>query len=310
MLGLPYMGSKRKLAERIVKFIRHHHPTAEYFYDLFGGGGAVSFAAAKYGFRVIYNEKNIGVSSLMRQLRIGLPDSVYKWVSREQFHEHRNDNDWYGGYIQTVWSFGNDQRTYLYGSDIEGIKRAVHHIIVDMDYDALETLLNEMGHPERYCHIKTRLSEVTDIDTRRLIWQSIWRRDGADRLYAELEHLQRINSLGALCEEGDGRGLLPPLSPINSLTAIKCGSYDEVEIRPNSVVYLDPPYDGTEKYREDIFHDELYEWAKSLDSPCYMSEYSAPFVEVARWSRRDTRNSTDNTKIVTERLFRCDQGRQ
>ena len=42
-LGLPYMGSKRKIAPKIVDFILDQNPDCKYIYDLFGGGGAVSF---------------------------------------------------------------------------------------------------------------------------------------------------------------------------------------------------------------------------------------------------------------------------
>lgn len=38
MEGIPYMGSKRKLAHRIVDVIFNRH-NSEKFYDLFGGGG-------------------------------------------------------------------------------------------------------------------------------------------------------------------------------------------------------------------------------------------------------------------------------
>ena len=44
-LGLPYMGGKRKIAGKIVDEILRRHPDCEYFYDLFGGGGAISFEA-------------------------------------------------------------------------------------------------------------------------------------------------------------------------------------------------------------------------------------------------------------------------
>ena len=37
------MGSKRKLAKDIVDFIMERNPNVKYFYDLFGGGGAISF---------------------------------------------------------------------------------------------------------------------------------------------------------------------------------------------------------------------------------------------------------------------------
>jgi site-specific DNA-adenine methylase len=46
--GIPYMGSKRKIAGEIVDFIANHSRHARHFYDLFGGGGAVSFAALQH----------------------------------------------------------------------------------------------------------------------------------------------------------------------------------------------------------------------------------------------------------------------
>lgn len=46
-LGIPYMGSKRKLAGDILHFITQRNPGMTDFYDLFGGGGAVSFTTAK-----------------------------------------------------------------------------------------------------------------------------------------------------------------------------------------------------------------------------------------------------------------------
>lgn len=41
------MGSKRKLAGDILHFITQRNPGMTDFYDLFGGGGAVSFTTAK-----------------------------------------------------------------------------------------------------------------------------------------------------------------------------------------------------------------------------------------------------------------------
>ena len=43
--AIPYMGSKRKIARVILNFLRNIHPEAENLYDLFGGGGAISFNA-------------------------------------------------------------------------------------------------------------------------------------------------------------------------------------------------------------------------------------------------------------------------
>lgn len=48
MRGIPYMGSKQKLAHRIVNTIQQRHTDAEHFYDLFGGGGAISLEALRH----------------------------------------------------------------------------------------------------------------------------------------------------------------------------------------------------------------------------------------------------------------------
>ena len=61
-IGIPYMGSKRKLASSIVSEIVNRHPEATQFYDLFGGGGAISFEALKYRqLKVHYNELNTSI---------------------------------------------------------------------------------------------------------------------------------------------------------------------------------------------------------------------------------------------------------
>jgi len=44
-LGIPYMGSKRKLASEILHKITQRHGNISDFYDLFGGGGSISFTA-------------------------------------------------------------------------------------------------------------------------------------------------------------------------------------------------------------------------------------------------------------------------
>ena len=65
-LGMPYMGSKRKIAHVLMKYIINQNPYAKYFYDLFGGGGAMSFMALQYPQfgKVVYNEFNTGACEL------------------------------------------------------------------------------------------------------------------------------------------------------------------------------------------------------------------------------------------------------
>lgn len=52
--GVPYKGSKNKIAKKLIDVL----PSAEYFVDLFGGGGAMTHCAALSGKykKIIYNE--------------------------------------------------------------------------------------------------------------------------------------------------------------------------------------------------------------------------------------------------------------
>ena len=71
MLGIPYMGSKRRLAQKIVDYILLHNPETKYVYDVFGGGGAISFEflQRKQIKKVYYNELNTGVCELLRKIQ-------------------------------------------------------------------------------------------------------------------------------------------------------------------------------------------------------------------------------------------------
>jgi hypothetical protein len=45
ILGIPYMGSKRKIAYELISAMLKVKPQAKYFYDVCGGGGAMNFTA-------------------------------------------------------------------------------------------------------------------------------------------------------------------------------------------------------------------------------------------------------------------------
>lgn len=55
-LGLQYVGSKEMIAPKLINAMYPHIPNAKYAFDLFGGGGAMSFAFVKSGLITTYNE--------------------------------------------------------------------------------------------------------------------------------------------------------------------------------------------------------------------------------------------------------------
>jgi adenine-specific DNA methylase len=156
-LGIPYMGSKRKLSYEIVSYIMQQNPNCKYFYDLFGGGGAISFQALQHKNiqQVYYNEIDMGVCELLRKIqKEGVTSEFYKWVDRETFHANKEGDDWYAGLIKTVWSFGNNsEKGYLFGKEIENTKRLMHEVVVNKCENSLNELNNIVmggGYYRRY----------------------------------------------------------------------------------------------------------------------------------------------------------------
>jgi len=103
-LGIPYMGSKRKLAHKIINKILLDNPNTKYFYDLFGGGGSISFEALQRNDiqNVYYNEFNKGIVELLKKIKEeGVTKEFYKWVSKEEFLKYKDTDDWYGGLLKS-----------------------------------------------------------------------------------------------------------------------------------------------------------------------------------------------------------------
>lgn len=131
--GIPYMGSKQKLVDKIVPFILKRHPGVDSFYDLFGGGGSVSlYMVSKHPeITVHYNELSTAIGGLMQHLKDSGELSM-DWIDREEFTRLKDGDDWRAGLMQTVWSFGNKtDATYLYGKNIQDFKHELHRAAVD-----------------------------------------------------------------------------------------------------------------------------------------------------------------------------------
>jgi site-specific DNA-adenine methylase len=84
--------------------------------------------------------------------------------------------------------------------------------------------------------------------------------------------------------------------------------YREVEIKPNSVVYCDIPYDTSiDDYGVKFDHAAFHEWAATRDFPVYFSEYKCDdprFTMV--WEKKIlcNRNKKNGKGIYrTEKLF-------
>lgn len=87
-----------------------------------------------------------------------------------------------------------------------------------------------------------------------------------------------------------------------------CSSYDKLVIPANSLIYCDPPYANTTKYRTDFDHVKFWEWCRDKVNEghlVYISEYVAPDDFVVIWEKEVNSSLTQNTgsKKATEKLF-------
>lgn len=86
-------------------------------------------------------------------------------------------------------------------------------------------------------------------------------------------------------------------------------SYDQLPIPPNSIIYCDPPYQGTTGYATGAFdHDKFWQWCRDRVADghkVFVSEYTAPDDFVCVWSRKVNNTLVKDTgsKKGVEKLF-------
>lgn len=280
--GLPYKGSKNKIAEWIIDNL----PSTEHFYDLFAGGCAVTHCALLSGkYKDCLANDITDSTSLFLNAIHGKYKNESRWISREEFARLKEKDT----YIRICWSFGNDNKTYLYGKNIEEYKRVLWNAIFFGDCQDIE---QKFGFD---CSlIKTAQSK----EDRFRKWREILKED------------ERIEKRGSAYyfKSGEISQSLQRLQSLERLERLEVvtGSYNEVQIKPNSVVYCDIPYRNCTGYLKDFDHSAFYDWAESQKELVVISEYDMPenrFARVAKIEKRQTMNGLGSGRKVEERLF-------
>lgn len=295
------MGGKQAVAEMLVREMIAMKPRAKVFVDLFGGGGSMSFMARQLGLQVVYNEYDSQLAGfvawLMERIASGergqyglFPDEYYQFVTRERFFEQVNLHTPYSEFCRVVYSFGNGRRTYLLNPEIEAPRHLLHDVVVFGCADSLRRF--NTSH-----NTAIRLSDKATVNERRL---DIMRQVKAQYGRCDIEQLERLQQLEQLQQ-------LERLQQLQRLT-VKNLSYNAVPLPYNDdevIIYCDPPYRGTGKYRCDFNHEAFDDWLRHQNHTIFISEYTMPsdFYEVFNFSKRVTLGSTSNNKVATERLF-------
>lgn len=289
-MPVPYMGSKRGSASKIVSVMRLYQPQATTVYDVFCGGFAISEELIKRGYNVHASDLNTAVVNLIHETLYGdckdpqTNDSIFehpRFIHRDEFEARNNDDDWFAGYVKCIWSFGNNNnKGYLYSPENERLKEAAHNLVVD------GVMSDELPVPKI---VQKQIVNYKTFQGRRKALGYYARAKHAEYRSIELERLRSLENL-------------------QRLRSLENLSYDEVDIEPGAIIYCDPPYIGTAEYiaNDTTFdHQKFYDWCreKAKTNPVFVSEYHCPsdFKNIYEFERRQTL-SKGETKY-NEKLF-------
>ena len=268
--GMPYQGSKSRIADWVVGNL----PSAPVLVDIMCGGGAVSHAAllsGKYE-RVVMNDVNGMADVFVRASHGEYAD--YSFVpDHEQFFALRDSDP----VVSLLYSFGNNRRTYLWSRELEPVKVAASRML------CAPSLSERRRYWRAFCRV---LREYVEGDA------------GMPELLELLERLEQLEGLQRLERL---QGLQGPERLEGS-----CADYRDVEIPSDAIVYVDPPYAGTDCRPYDGFDfDAFHAWLDSVPNLTVVSEYTCPphCVQVAEREHCTTMSANSNTLSCVERLF-------
>lgn len=308
--GLPYMGSKRKLADGLLSSI----PSATHFYDLFMGGGAVSHCALLSGkwSQVHINDLDPLMPQVFMDSIKGRYADDYRWIDADMFFRERLAD----GYVKVGWSFGTNGKDYIYGRLIAPWQHALHCLMFFND----NSLFLDMGIPVPKVDGDTPLERgdswraaiTTEFADAYIRWLEtvLLKGEPADerekalapirtkRLgnFARLDTLTRWSRINAM------QSLKPELHRLHA-TAL---DYRDVETLPDSVIYCDIPYKDTREYNRGGFdYDAFYDWAARQSAPVFISSYDLPRdrFDIVEDIKHDCPYGTSTVNTVRERLF-------
>ena len=227
-IGLPYQGSKKKISKKIVEIIKQNFGTDKLVYDIFGGGGAITAECILNGLEVHYNDLDNTITDMFK--RVISQDR--EWVktlivSRQEFFaiKEKKEKSVDDELRIIVNSFGNNRRSYLYSSKWS-----------DMKYNLAIEIINKHDVFSGYKQTDTYKNAKRPYD------------EGKLEKNKELQQLEQLQQLQQL-EQLESTNL----------------SYDYFSYVKGSILYLDPPYEGTHNYYKFEFDSlKFYDWAYKM----------------------------------------------
>lgn len=224
-VGLPFVGSKKKVSKKTIEIIKENFGTDKKVYDLFGGGGSISLECLIQGVQVHYNEIDANVSGALKlALNLNFDEIAHLMLSRDEFLKIRNKKNKTpkDTLMLLINSFGNQQNNYLYSKEMADIK-----------YNLAKCIINNHKTFKNYKNTETYKNFIKKV---------------------RLEQLERLQQLPQLLQ-------LQQLQQLEQFIMTN-KDYREFSELKNSIVYLDPPYNNSSK---NFYIYEDLDWEEFLD---------------------------------------------
>lgn len=258
--GIGYQGSKNKVAEWVVSNL----PPATRLYDLFAGGCAITHCAMLQGKykEIVCNDVTDSAIFFYDALNGKYNDRVNQWVSRADFERLKSVDPC----IRICWSFGHDQKSYLFAKEKEPYMKA----------------LWDMAHATSPAQILSLYMKVLKEKAK----VNSYRLECLERLRG-LSNLQDKDSstrIYALCGDYKDIKILPD-------SIIYC----DIPYKGKK------KYD-----RKNFDYEDFYAWCERQTELVIISEYEMPtdrFVCISSKETLTTMCATNNSKKAVEKLF-------
>lgn len=242
-IGLPYVGSKKKISKKIVEIIKQNFGTDKTVYDVFGGGGAITAELMINNMDVVYNDLDKTITDMFNRVL----SQDREWiktliVSREEFFRIlAKDNKTVDDELKLlVNSFGSNRKNYIYGKGLSKIK-----------YDIMVEIIKKYDVFGGYSKTETFIQKVSsDEDTFKRL-----RNNRGEKVIHPLQQASRLEQIERI--QNTKKIKIPK-------TLNKDYSYfSDVKY---SILYLDPPYENTttKNYKAGINYKKFYDWAYKM----------------------------------------------
>lgn len=239
-VGLPYVGSKKKISKKIIEIIKQNFDIkGKTVYDIFGGGGAITAECLLNNIPVVYNDLDKSITDIFNKVI----NENKEWiktiiVSRDEFMKikEKDDKTIEDEIKLLVNSFGNNSKDYLYSKEYSDLKFNLAKDIIEK-HDCF--------------------SAYKQTETYKKAYKPYFEgKEEKGKILQQLEQLQRLQQLEQLQQL---QQLVQNFKTTNE-------SYDFFSNLKGQLLYLDPPYENSNQksYKGSFDSEKFYNWAYEM----------------------------------------------